>query len=477
MNTWKEELDRCPMLRAGVNLICRMNGMFPDSTTYIVGGTVRDILLGRRISDVDIATNVDLSLIEDGFICHDIGKSKDFGIVTVKMDDFDFEVAHFREDIGASDGRHPDSIKDTSSFEIDSRRRDFTINAMAIDVDGKIIDFHNGQEDLEQGLLRTVGDPKDRFTEDLLRVYRLFRFSAVLDFGIDISTKSAARAISSDDLMDKVSTERIINEMYKAAKSGEALASFIEQLDGIGLLDRLLPELVRLKGMEQSPIHHPEGDCYVHTICAVRASKSYDPITNIAVLFHDLGKAVTYKSREGRHTYYGHEAAGVPIVRDIAKRLKISSDDLKVLEFACKQHMNGHRIGKQLSKPKVIRLVNDPHWTQLKDVIYADEMSRGDISDPDGYEERMKYAEELAEELNQGKGPEGLKTRLRSLINGTILMGWIPQLNETGNKPFIGDIIQTTHHWIINNDNFDVTSEDVRSFAVRRFNHLLRTKQ
>jgi len=163
-----------------------------------------------------------------------------------------------------STGRRPESIKITGSFEKDAERRDFTINAMGIDKDGNIIDYFDGTKDIKDKVLRTVGNPKERFGEDYLRMLRAARFSAKLGFDIDPDTKQAAKDLASN--IKGLATERIKDEIFKAASgTGDKFARFISELDDMGILDIILPEIVKLKGMEHNPEHHPEG-AYVRKI-------------------------------------------------------------------------------------------------------------------------------------------------------------------------------------------------------------------
>jgi len=468
---WEQGIATNPMLAAGRSFLRVLDAKYENSQNLIVGGTVRDLILEKPIKDVDIATNIDISIIEKDFEAYDIGKSKDFGIVVVKFQGFDFEVAQFRSDGVYTNSRHPDSVKTVSDFKVDSSRRDFTINALGVDANGDIVDHHNGVNDIHDRILRTVGDPKQRFTEDAIRIFRLFRFASRLKFVISKDTLHAAKELVTSNHTDNLSMERVRDELFKAACDGKTLANFIEHLDNVDLLVKILPEIKALQGLPQSPIHHPEGCCLSHTLAAVRASRSTDPIINVAVLLHDVGKGITYKNRDGKHTYYGHENIGIKLLKDIEKRLKISGRDMDTIEFASKNHMKAHYIGAKLSKPKIISLVNDPNWNALKDVCYADEMSRGaPLADPEGFKTKMEYAESVTNEASQGGGAEGLKQRLKILIDGKKVLEWIPELND--HKTYIGDVLRNTRTWIINSNKYDATEEEVKQFAITIFNKL-----
>jgi len=223
---------------------------------YIVGGTVRDIILNKEIHDVDIATNVPINIIDSIFNTHDIGKNRDFGIVVVKYNNFNFEIANFRSDGEYTDGRRPNSIKIAKTFKEDAARRDFTINALAMDVNDNIIDFYNGKDDINNKILRTVGNPYERFNEDKLRLLRAVRFAARFDFSIEEETKKSI--IHYSQWIRQVSSERIRDEIYKAASNSKIFARYIEILSEVDLLRQILPEVEILKEFEHSPDTHPE---------------------------------------------------------------------------------------------------------------------------------------------------------------------------------------------------------------------------
>ncbi len=467
---WEQEIAKNPMLSAGVSLLRELDDRFPSSQSLIVGGTVRDLLLHKPIKDVDIATNIDINDIEQAFQTHDIGKSKDFGIVTVKWEGFSYEIAQFRTEVGYSDNRRPDKVEKAESFQTDAARRDFTVNALGIDAAANIYDYYGGFEDLMSNMLRAVGNAEERFQEDALRIYRLFRFASKLNFNIEHDTYEAAKKLIKQGHTVSLAKERVREELYSASHTGKSLANYIKHLDRVGLLQKILPEIKALQGLKQAPHHHPEGDCYQHTIAAVHASRSIDPVTNIAVLLHDVGKGITYRNRDGKHTYYGHETAGLPLIKQIGERLKISSADVESISFAAAGHMKAHYIGSRLTKKKIVDLVSDINWSVLKDVVYADEMSRGEpLADPEGYEAKMKYAEEVLQKMSVSGGSAGLKNRLKQLIDGSKLLKWVPDLNIRDNKPLIGRIMKDVHEWIINSEKFDATEEELKQFALHRF--------
>lgn len=445
--------DKHDMVKAALKVLSQIENKLGEQA-LIVGGAVRDIILGKDPHDIDIATSASPEQIGTIFKTHDIGKSKDFGIVVVQQDGFDFEVAQFRKDGAYTDGRRPDSVETAKSFEHDAARRDFSINALGIDKDGVVIDYHGGLQDIKNKILKTVGDPKQRFSEDALRILRLLRFASKMQFDIDSDTLAAAKELV--PLVNNLSAERIRDEMIKAAEKGTSLAAFIQHLDSIGLLQKLLPEIYALKDLKHNPKHHPEGKSLVlgHVLEAVKASKSINPITNLAILFHDIGKAVTLGWKEdGQPTYYGHESAGVPIFNEIAKRLRFSNEDKEAIVFAIENHMHGHKLDKMNDK-SALRLGQHPHWNVLKDVVYSDEASRGSLFNPDQYNAKIDRVDKLVARLGD---KEKFEKRMAQLINGKMIMELLPGID--GKQ--IGAIKNNIRDWILQKD-FNVSAEEIK---------------
>lgn len=467
-----DEALKNPLFEKGIRLPKKLEEIGgPDSEALIVGGAVRDLVLGKEISDIDIATNISIEEIEKHFKTDEIGANKTFGIVNVHFEGDQFEVAHYRTETTYSDGRHPDKVELTNTFEGDSARRDFSWNALGINSMGEIIDYHNGLEDLKNKIVRAVGNPHERFKEDSLRILRLIRFAVKMGFEIEENTLNAAKELI--NLTDSLSKERVAEEIYKVAGiSGKTLAEYFIKLDEIGLLEKILPELYNLKPMQHNLKHHPEGGGTVlgHVLEALKMSRSNDALTNLAIAFHDLGKATTYKYREEKgHTYYGHEEAGVPIIKEIGKRLKLSNKDIDVISYCAANHMRIHKI-YELSRGKLVSMVNHPFWPYLKEVGYADEMCRGfEHSQDADFKKKIEYAENIAKEANAGGGPDELKKRIKTLINGQLLLEWIPELNKTENKIYIGKILSKIHEWIIDNNLFNLSQEEIKKKALEVF--------
>ena len=455
---WIQYISKNSELAAGVKLIQKINKA--GYKAYIVGGPVRDITLGNQPNDIDIATNMPMKLIEKMFKAYDIGKSKDFGIVVVKEGGYSFEVAQFRNDGKYIDGRRPESVKITGSFEDDAGRRDFTINAMGINAKGEIIDYFDGKRDIVNKVLRTVGDPLKRFGEDYLRMMRLARFSSKLGFDIDPETKKAAKKLSPNIL--SLAPERIKDELLKsAAQSGEKFAEYIQILADLKILRLILPEVMNLKWFRENLQHHPEtrghgGTVFSHVMAALKQSKTADPIKNLAILLHDVGKGATLSHEKGLPRYLRHARKSVELVNAIADRLKMSNKERDALIFGVGNHMKFHKI-LDMKPSKIAKLANDDNWDVLVAVGQADEFARGDAFMHAGEFEKII---DKAVEIKNKYGTKEVVKRLK-LVDGNHVM------KITGLKPGpkVGEIIKNTTEWIMDND---VKDQDLIDDYIRR---------
>ena len=237
LKDWNMYVKKNRMLGSAVNVLKKITKK--GYKAYIVGGAVRDITLGNQPKDVDIATNMPIEELGKIWKLTDIGKSKDFGIVIIKEGGHIYEVAQFRMDGKYVDGRRPESVQITGSFKEDVARRDFTINAMGIDIRGNIIDYFDGRKDIKDKVLKTVGDPEKRFAEDKLRILRAARFSAKHGLDIDPATQKAAKKMGQD--ITKLPMERIKDELFKAAKmEGSRFAVYLQILDKFKVLKIIL---------------------------------------------------------------------------------------------------------------------------------------------------------------------------------------------------------------------------------------------
>ena len=309
----------------------------------LVGGCVRDLILGREPMDYDVCTDARPEQVIS-LIPNSLGVGAQFGVVRVPFGEHHehkVEIATFRSDIGSADGRHPNQVIFSDRPEQDVQRRDFTINGLLMRHDtGEILDFVNGQSDLREGVIRAIGDPELRFAEDKLRMLRAVRFAARFGFSIELSTSNAIRLMAAE--IQQISAERIRDELTKLLTEGAARRGF-ELLDAVGLLEEVLPEIAAMKGVEQPPQYHPEGDVWVHTLLMLDGLPKDAPATLAwGVLLHDVGKPPTFRSAEetgDRIRFDGHVDVGVAMAKVILDRLRFSKEDTEQIVALINHHM------------------------------------------------------------------------------------------------------------------------------------------
>lgn len=306
----------------------------------IAGGSVRDLKLNRAPIDFDVATDA-LPGQVTAIFPDSVAVGAQFGVVQVWHGEFKVEVATFRADGDYSDGRRPDEVIYTKSPEEDVRRRDFTINGLLMEPEsGKLLDFVGGQADLKAGLIRAIGDPDKRFAEDKLRLIRAVRFAARFGFAIEPATLAAIRRRASE--IKVVSAERLRDELTKILTEGKARRGF-ELLDETGLLPFVLPEIAAMKGVEQPPQYHPEGDVWTHTLLMIEQLPAGTPATLAwGVLFHDVGKPPTFRpiSETGdRIRFDGHAGVGERMGEEICRRFHFSNEDTEQIVALIANHM------------------------------------------------------------------------------------------------------------------------------------------
>jgi tRNA nucleotidyltransferase/poly(A) polymerase len=318
-------------------------------TALYAGGCVRDMLLGVEPHDYDIATDARPEQVQQLFD-RTFAVGAHFGVVVVHREGHDFQIATFRSDGAYVDGRRPTAVT-FSSPQTDAERRDFTVNGLFFDpVGNEVIDYVNGRADLAARKLRAIGDPVARFREDRLRLLRAVRFGAVLGFEIDPSTWAAVCSHAPD--IHDVSAERIREELVKIFLSPSRVRGF-DLLVESGLMQEVLPEITRLKGCEQPPQFHPEGDVFVHTraMLGLLPEKVSVPLV-FGVLFHDIGKPGTYTVDEtGRIRFNGHDKLGATMTEEIMTRLRFSRAEIDATVSAVANHMvfkdvQGMRVAK-----------------------------------------------------------------------------------------------------------------------------------
>ncbi len=302
---------------------------------YLVGGCVRDLVMGREPQDYDVTTNATpdqvLTLFPDALT---VGAQ--FGVVIVPREAGNVEVATFRSDGLYADGRHPREVRYAETPQEDVCRRDFTINGLLYDpLNDQVLDFVGGQADIRARRVRTIGDPVERFGEDRLRMLRAVRFTARFDFKLEPTVLAAIRRLAAQ--IHDVSAERVRDEIVKILTEGRARQGF-ELLDESGLLQEVLPEVKRLQGVEQPPEFHPEGDVWIHTLLMLEGMREPTPTLALGVLLHDVGKPPTFSIRE-RIRFDNHMEVGAKMAEEICSRLRLSARETERVVELVRQHL------------------------------------------------------------------------------------------------------------------------------------------
>src|SRR5713101_3985261 len=325
---------------------------------YLVGGCVRDLLLGREPADYDVATDATPQQVMAIFPkTYAVGAQ--FGVVLVETGNLSrravdqqpatcpgepragncIEVATFRNDGIYSDGRHPDEVRYTRTPQEDVQRRDFTINGLLLDPleNNKVLDFVGGQGDLKAGIIRTIGDAERRFTEDKLRMLRAVRFAARFGYGVEAKTMHAVKRLAGSS--HDVSRERVRDELTKMLTEGHARRAF-ELLDESGLLVEVLPEIAKMKGVEQPPQFHPEGDVWVHTLMLLESlAPNCSPTLAWGALLHDVGKPPTFRVAPDRIRFDNHAEVGTRMAEEICRRMRFSNEETEKIMELVSNHM------------------------------------------------------------------------------------------------------------------------------------------
>ncbi|MDD5543778.1 MAG: CCA tRNA nucleotidyltransferase [Acidobacteriia bacterium] len=456
-----------PLLRTAKSLVEKLRqGGFMG---YFVGGGVRDLVMGNTPKDVDIATDATPDQIEALFP-NTIGVGALFGVMLVIVDNVRYEVATFRSESSYRDGRHPEVVDFASTPDEDARRRDFTLNALYYDpVEMELLDFFGGQRDIEQRIIRAIGVPGERFNEDKLRLMRAVRFAVRFGFEIEAKTKQAICEWAHK--INQVSAERLRDELSRILTEGHSEAGFL-LLDELGLLQPILPELLAMKGVDQPPEFHPEGDVWTHTMLLLRgmderrrevreagirnqvsgvggpgpvpeakrrggqgsgvrdqtgrigmtsdtrhpAPDTYpSPVLAWAVLLHDIGKPGTFERAPDRIRFNGHMELGAKMVRTIGRRLRFSNEMIEAVAELVLDHLKFKDVRKmKLSTLK--RFVRRLHFAEHLELHRLDCLaSHGDL---DAYQFTREFAESL--EPEQARPPR--------LLNGhdLIELGYTP---------------------------------------------------
>jgi poly(A) polymerase len=372
---------------------------------YFAGGCVRDTLLGREPADYDVSTDATPQEVMRIFP-RTLAVGAQFGVVLVpwspservvtgeegdriaveEVKRFAVEVATFRSDIGYSDGRHPDEVRFTHDPREDVQRRDFTINGMlldplAADSTDDILDFVGGRVDLKAGIVRAIGEPLQRFAEDKLRMLRAVRFAARFEYAIEPATFAAIQQLAPQ--IHQVSQERVREELTKMLTEGNARRAFL-LLDESGLLQQVLPEISRMKGVEQPPQFHPEGDVFVHTLLLLEKLPAGSSKTLAwGALLHDVGKPPTFRVAPDRIRFDGHVDVGVKMAADICRRLRFSNDETEQILALVDHHMRFAQVF-QMNESTLKKFLRLPRFDEHLELHRMDVLSSNGILS--GYE-------------------------------------------------------------------------------------------
>ncbi|MEA2092735.1 MAG: CCA tRNA nucleotidyltransferase [Patescibacteria group bacterium] len=408
---------------------------------YFVGGCVRDILRGVEPSDFDIATNAlpdDLQAIFPKSF-----SNNNFGTVTVltgaKEENLKkVEITTYRTESGYNDKRRPDNVDFVDNLEEDLKRRDFTINAMAIGADSEVVDLFNGKEDLKNKVIRAVGDPEERFSEDALRLMRAVRLSSSLGFSIEEETKKALKKNAS--LLKNISNERIRDEFVKIIMTPRAVDG-VENLRKLGLMKQFLPEV--LEGYKVSQNKHHIYDCYTHCLYSLKyaVKKNFGFHVRIASLFHDIGKPRTKEGEGEQATFYNHEVVGARMTKNILKRLHFKKKDVEKIYLLVRYHLFYYNVGEvsESSVRRLLKKVGKENIEKLLQVRMADRIGSG-VPKAEPY--RLRHMRYIIEKVSLDPINTGMLE-----IDGKEVM----EKMNLSPGPLVGDVLNIILLEVINN--------------------------
>ncbi len=410
---------------------------------YAVGGCVRDFLLGKNPKDWDIATNakpeeVEKLMTESGRKTFYENEFWTVGVVCPELKDQGYEetveITTFRAETKYSDKRHPDEIKPAKTIEEDLARRDFTVNAIALSSarpgakKPKIIDPFGGKSDLKKKIIRAVGNPKDRFSEDALRMMRAVRFNIVLGFKFDKETEEAVKNNSSS--LKAISQERIRDEFVKIIMAEKA-ADGVEKLRQLGLLKQFIPELE--EGYEVGQNKHHIYDCYTHSLLSLKyaSQKNFNFYVRLAALFHDIAKPRTKVGQGLDSTFYNHEIVGARMVKQILERLRFPKDEIRKIVLLVRYHLFYYNVG-EVSESSVRRLVKNAGIENMEELLQVRMSDRIGSGVPKAEPYKLRHLKYLIEKVSQ----DPISAKMLA-INGSEIMAIL----NTGPGPKIGQIL------------------------------------
>ncbi len=421
--------------------ISEFNSVFNNNgfSLYIVGGAVRDFLLGKENHDCDFCTDALPEQVIQMFN-HVIPTGIKHGTVTVLFKGQKFEVTTFRTEGKYSDNRHPDNVSFVSDLNEDLSRRDFTVNAFAADCrDGKIIDLFKGKRDLRKKIIRAIGDPYKRFSEDALRLMRMSRFCSKLGFSGEKETLKAAKELS--HTIVNVSKERICDELFKILNSDKPSIG-LRMLEDSGILQYILPEVSICRTISQDKIGASDVLEHIFNCVDAAAFNNYDLSVRFAALLHDIGKPVCMKTEGNAIKFYGHDVKGAEIAVSCAKRLKCSNEMIDKINILISEHMV--RYSSSWTDGAVKRFINRVGLQNIEDLFklqWCDQIASEGVSKKAQYKE---FIQRIEKALNE---PISLKDLA---IGGQ-------ELSEIGIQkgPVMGKILNALLEEVIDNPNLN----------------------
>jgi len=457
---------------------------------YLVGGAVRDMFMGREVNDYDFTTNITVDDMEKHFKCVDIGQSKDFGITSIQYGGESYEVATYRKDVGSSDGRHPDAVDFNATLKEDLARRDFTMNAMAMDVDGNVEDPFLGNLDRMNGIIRAVGVADKRIEEDALRILRAVRFAVTYGFAIEDDLNFAI--IKNRESINNLSQERITQEIIKVASiGGQTFYRYFKLLEELDLVSIIFPEIEVMKDFRQYWLHHPEGglmcpvdnpdvivpltikgmesglynlvECgsvYAHVKSVLSmVPEEADEFVVLSALWHDIGKPITAEWKDdntGTCSFKRHEYKGVEVFEEMAKKRKLGGILSRCIAFSVAQHMNMNN--KELSKKStILNMALNPFFDTLAEVSRADDKSRNVNGNVLYVEEEFdKNLNKFLDARENFVDTTALKAKIGEFVNGKKVM----DICDIKPSKKVGAIIEEVTEFLIEED-FNVSVEEI----------------
>ena len=419
--------------QAAVDIVRRLRA--EGFQAYLVGGCVRDLVMGREPKDYDVATDATPDAVARLYP-ESLTVGAQFGVVLVPREAGDVEVATFRSDGRYTDGRHPDQVRYSKTAEEDVRRRDFTINGLLYDplaapaaaptdrlaaATNGVLDYVGGLADIQERRIRTIGDPTERFSEDRLRMLRAVRFTARFGFSLDPAALKAIRELAPE--IRDVSAERVRDEIVKILTEGNPRRGF-ELLDEAGLLKEVLPEIKALQGVQQPPEFHPEGDVWTHTLMMLAGLRNPTATLALGVLLHDVGKPPTFSVRE-RIRFDNHVEVGARMAEDILKRLRLPSRETERVVELVRHHLRFKDFPQMRRSPQ-LRFLRMPAFDEHLELNRLDCLS--------SHRDLTNY--ELARRMLEETPPQEIKPAPLVRGDDLIAKGYKP-------SPLFKQILQT----------------------------------